>query len=47
MEIFCPDLRIEDGFEIIRSCALHPRVTKVRFWNALGPPHHGLYWTVR
>ena len=47
MEIFCPDPKIEDGFEIIRACALHPQVTKTRFWNALGPPHHGLYWQVR
>jgi hypothetical protein len=47
MEIFCPDPRIEDGFEIIRACALHPKVTKTRFWNALGPPHHGLYWQIR
>ena len=46
MEIFCPEPRIEDGFEIIRSCALHPRVIRTRFWNALGPPHHGLYWRV-
>ncbi len=47
MEIFCPDLKIEDGFEVIRACALHPKTTKTRFWNALGPPHHGLYWQVR
>jgi hypothetical protein len=47
MEIFCPDLRIEDGFEILKACAHHPKVTKTRFWNALGPPHFGLYWQVR
>ena len=47
MEIVCPDPKIEDGFEIIRACALHPKVTKTRFWNALGRPHHGLYWQVR
>ena len=47
MEVFCPDPKIEDGFEIIRACALHPNVTKTRFWNALGPPHFGLYWQIR
>ena len=47
MEIFCPDLKIEDGFEILRNCALHPNVKKIRFWNALGPPHYGLYWQIR
>ena len=47
IEIFCHEPRIEEGFEIIRACALHPKVTKTRFWNALGPPHHGLYWQVR
>jgi hypothetical protein len=47
MEIFCPDPRIEDGFEIIRACALYPRVTKTKFWKALDPPHYGLYWQVR
>ena len=47
MEIFCSNLKIEDGFEIIRACALHPKVTKTRFWNALGPPHFGLYWQIR
>ncbi len=47
MEIACCEPKIEDGFEIMRACALHPNVIKVRFWNALGPPHHGLYWQVR
>ncbi len=47
VEIFSPDPKIENGFEILRACALHPNVTKTRFWNALGPPHHGLYWQVR
>jgi hypothetical protein len=47
MEIFCPEPRIEDGFEIIRECAFHIKVTRTRFWNALGPPHYGLYWQVR
>jgi hypothetical protein len=46
MEIFCPDPRIEHGFEILRACALHPNVTRARFWNAQGPPHYGLYWRV-
>ena len=47
MEIVCREPRIEDGFEVLKSCALHSRVTKARFWNALGPPHYGFYWQVR
>jgi hypothetical protein len=47
LEIFCPATpKIEDGFDVIGECALHPNVKKVRFWNALGPPHHGLYWQI-
>lgn len=46
MEIFCPELKIEHGFEIIGACALHPNVARARFLNALGPPHYGLYWRV-
>lgn len=47
IEIFCPKLKIDDGFDVLRACALHPNLTKTRFWNALGPPHYGLYWQVR
>jgi len=47
MEIICTKPGIEDGFDILRACALHSNVTKTRFVNALGPPHHGLYWQVR
>lgn len=46
MEIFCPNLKIEDGFGVVQASALHPNVKKISFWNALGPPHHGLYWQV-
>jgi len=44
IEVYCPDLRIEDGFEVLAACASHPQVSRARFWNALFPPHHGLYW---
>ena len=47
MEIFCPETKVEDGFEVLSKCALHPNVKKIRFWNALGPPHYGLYWQIR
>jgi hypothetical protein len=47
LEVWCPEPRIEDGFDILQACAQHPNVTKARFWNALGPPHHGLYWQLR
>ena len=47
LEVWCPEPRIGDGFDILHACAQHPNVTKARFWNALGPPHYGLYWQLR
>ncbi len=44
MEIYCPKLRIEDGFEVLRACALHPLVTQTMFVNALATPDKALYW---
>jgi len=47
MEIFCEAPSIEDGFEMLQSCALHPRVRKARFANELHGPDQGLYWQLR
>lgn len=47
MEIYCPQLRIEDGFEVLKSCGLHPRVTKACFSNELEGRDQGLYWQLR
>jgi hypothetical protein len=47
LEIFCDELKIEDGFEVLRACALHPRVKKARFSNKLDEPDMGLYWQLR
>lgn len=47
LEIFCDTPRIEDGFEVLRACALHPRVCKARFSNDLAGPNLGLYWQLR
>ena len=47
IEIFCDEPRIEDGFEVLRACALHPRVWKARFTNELDGPDMGLYWQLR
>jgi len=47
MEIFCDRPKIEDGFEVLRACALHPRVRKARFANELNGPDMGLYWQLR
>jgi len=47
MEIFCDRPKIEDGFEVLRACALHPRVRKARFSNRLNEPDMGLYWQLR
>jgi len=47
MEVYCPHLRIEDGFEVLRACALHPRVRKARFLNELHSRNKALYWQLR
>ena len=44
MEIYCPDLRVEHGFEVIGNCALHANVTKARFSNDLSGRDKALYW---
>ncbi len=47
LEICCPELRIEHGFQIVSACALHPQVTKVRFSNELAGRDKALYWQLR
>ncbi len=44
MEIYCDVPRIEDGFVVLRDCALHPNVCKARFGNYLNEADEGLYW---
>ena len=44
MEIYCPDLKIEHGFQVISECAMNPRVTSAQFVNALNTPDKALYW---
>lgn len=44
MEVYCPELRIEHGFEVLARCALHPRVTSAQFVNGLNTPDQALYW---
>jgi hypothetical protein len=47
MEIYCPDLRIEHGFEVLGECALNKRVIKARFSDELGGRDAALYWQLR
>ena len=47
MEIYCPDLRIEHGFQVVSECALNHRVTKIRFSNELAGRDKALYWQLR
>lgn len=47
MEVYCDELRIEDGFDVLKACALHPGVTRARFANELAGPDQGLYWQLR
>jgi len=47
LEIYCPDLRIEHGFQVLGECALNDKVAGVRFTNELGGPDKALYWQIR
>jgi hypothetical protein len=46
LEIYCPELRIEQGFAVLEACALHPRVMRARFANHLADRDRALYWQV-
>jgi hypothetical protein len=47
LEVYCPELRIEHGFQVLAECALNPRVTAAQFLNALSSPDKALYWQLR
>ncbi len=47
MEVYCPELRIEHGFQVLGECALNPRVMAAQFLNALSSPDKALYWQLR
>jgi hypothetical protein len=47
MEIYCPDPKIEHGFEVLGACALHPGVIGAKFVNALAQRDKALYWQLR
>lgn len=47
MEIYCPDLKTEHGFQVLSECALNHRVTKTRFSNELTGRDKALYWQLR
>ncbi|MCE5302856.1 MAG: hypothetical protein LLF97_07075 [Planctomycetaceae bacterium] len=44
MEIYCPTLRIEHGFQVLAECAENPHVTSAQFLNRLNTPDNALYW---
>lgn len=47
MEIYCPDLRIEHGFQVLSECSVNPKVMKARFSNELTGRDKALYWQLR
>lgn len=44
IEIYCDAPRIENGFTVLRDCAVLDNVRKARFGNYLDDPDEGLYW---
>lgn len=47
MEIYCPEIQIDHGFEILRQSAQNERVTNAQFFNGLHGPDQALYWQLR
>jgi len=47
MEIYCPELKIEHGFQVLSQCALNPRVLSAQFLNGLKTPDKAIYWQLR
>ena len=48
MEVYCPQLNIEHGFEVMAACAAaSPRVTSVYFENHLAGDDKALYWQIK
>jgi hypothetical protein len=47
MEVYCPNLRVADGFEVLNECAQQPGVVKAQFTNFLEGPDKALYWQLR
>jgi hypothetical protein len=47
MEVYCTDLKIEHGFQVLTQCAGNPRVTSAQFVNGLHTPDKALYWQLR
>jgi hypothetical protein len=44
IEIYCDRPRVEDGFVVLRECAVIENVWKARFGNYLLEKDEGLYW---
>jgi hypothetical protein len=48
LEVFCPaDPRIEDGFEVLKACAMNRRVRRARYANRIDDVDQGYYWMLR
>jgi len=44
---YCPELKIEHGFQVLCTCALHPWVNSAQFVNGPNTPDKTLYWQLR
>jgi hypothetical protein len=47
MEVYCPEVKVADGFQVLSECAQLPGVIKARFANELAGPDQALYWQLR
>jgi len=47
LEIYCPELRVDDGFRVLAQCAQNPRVLSAQYLNGLITADQALYWQLR
>ena len=46
MEIYCPELRPQDGFAVLARAVRHPGVRQTLFQNHMYGPDKALYWQI-
>ncbi len=46
LEVYCPTLRPEHGFEVLAVAARHPAVKRTLYQNHLDGPDKALYWQI-
>jgi len=47
MEIYCPQVKVEDGMAVLLECSKNPRIVGVKYQNELNGPDKAIYWQLK